>query len=264
MTLIASLTGLPFSIMATDRLTTLQSARDGRYLRDHNPRANKLVVVVSEDAVFSIGFCGLAYVSGVPTDDWIASTVSPGANFSGPTGQVGTFGFKRPNKLRFHQICNRLRLGLAHNNVGTNIQLLITGWRVHRKRVLPISIVLQAASVLGPDLNMKMRSPTNRASFTFGHIGANVTAADLYQATANQNNAVLTGVAIIQNHLTNLIRNKAATDRTVGSHVMSVILTHPNIEHRIICRFDPSSSHLAAGQVQDRSASLPVAYSPGF
>lgn len=84
MTLIIGLAGQPFTVVASVPLVTLADARDGRYLGEHDRRANKLVVAVLRDAVVCIGYSGSAYVRGRPTDDWIVDTSAPGSGiFSG-------------------------------------------------------------------------------------------------------------------------------------------------------------------------------------
>jgi hypothetical protein len=74
MTQILSLTARGYVLQASDRLVSMR--RSPHVLEAHDPLFNKHILYVAKDAVVSIGFTGLAYISGIPTDQWIASVLT--------------------------------------------------------------------------------------------------------------------------------------------------------------------------------------------
>ena len=262
MTLIIAFSSPQFAVMASDRLVTQASRIDGRYLKDHNRLANKTLVLVTRDAAVAVGYCGSAYLGGQPTDDWIAETASAGERLSGSDGTPGMIGFKVPCDLLLHQICNRLRRGLAGCEGGRGVTIMLVGWRVRRRWCIPITLVFGASANLGPDPGMTMR-PSWPLRSTFRCIGAQPTPVE-FGATFRAHTAAGgrfdedRAVALI----TDVIRRKAATDRTVGPHVMSVTLWHPAISRRALCCFDPIEGHYGEMEVDGVKARSPVAYSP--
>lgn len=260
MTLIATLAGQPIAIMASDRLVTTADRRTGRYIRDYDRLANKLIVIVARDAVVAIGYTGRAHLAGRPTDEWIVNTIAPNSgifeNYS-----VASFGFRRPSRLRFHQICNRLRTGLSHVLGGNSVTISICGWRIWRNLMPSISVRLQAAQPLRQSQYMKMR-PRFPLHPIFSHVGATVTGPDLHRAmtAANWNPDAVNPVMALD-MLTALIRDVASQNPSVGSNIMSVTIEHPSAR-RIICRFDPSNAHYGQQMHQGQMHRLPVTYNP--
>jgi hypothetical protein len=74
MTQILSLAARGYVLQASDRLVSKR--RSGHTLKPHDPMFNKHILYVAKDAIVSIGFTGLAYISGVPTDQWLASVLT--------------------------------------------------------------------------------------------------------------------------------------------------------------------------------------------
>src|SRR4029453_7804868 len=77
MTLVLTRTSLRSALMVTDRKVT----KDGA-----DPYANKNVLFADRNAVVAIGYTGLAYVGTIPTDRWLAQTLT-GLTF--PEGRRG-------------------------------------------------------------------------------------------------------------------------------------------------------------------------------
>jgi len=73
MTQIISYANRNFALQVGDRLVSERRPRQPISPRD--PLFNKHVLFLAKDAIVSIGFAGLAYVTGVPTDQWIASVL---------------------------------------------------------------------------------------------------------------------------------------------------------------------------------------------
>src|SRR5215211_2745881 len=73
MTQIISYANRNFALQVGDRLVSERRPRQPISPRD--PLFNKHVLFLAKDAIVSIEFAGLAYVTGVPTDQWIASVL---------------------------------------------------------------------------------------------------------------------------------------------------------------------------------------------
>lgn len=73
MTLILGAVAHSVAHQAGDRLVVVKR---GKRLSRHDPLSNKQVVVVAPDALVAIGYAGLAYLGGRPTDDVIAEAVA--------------------------------------------------------------------------------------------------------------------------------------------------------------------------------------------
>lgn len=73
MTLILGAVAQTVAHQAGDRLVL---AARGKRLSQHDPLSNKQVVVIAPDALVAIGYTGLAYLGGRPTDDVIAEAVA--------------------------------------------------------------------------------------------------------------------------------------------------------------------------------------------
>jgi hypothetical protein len=54
----------------------LVSSVKGGKVSEHDPRANKQVIVIARDALASIGYTGLAYLGDRPTDDVLAEVAA--------------------------------------------------------------------------------------------------------------------------------------------------------------------------------------------
>jgi hypothetical protein len=261
-TLVIAFSHPHFAVMASDRLVTLASGVDGRYLGDHNSLANKTLILVTEDAAVAIGYCGSAYVAGRLTDDWIADTITAGEGVFGRDGTPGMIGLKARSELRLHQICRRLRRGLAASAGGRGVTIMMVGWRLRRQLITPITLVFRASDGLGaePGLTMRPRWPLQS---TFQWIGAQPTPTEFNAAFRDHaaNGALFDDDRVVA-LLTDVIRRKASTDATVGPHVMSVTLHRPGILRRALCCFDPLEGHYGKMKVEGVTARSPVAYSP--
>jgi hypothetical protein len=260
MTSVLGLSSYHFTAMVSDRLVTLVDQRSGRYRDDHDPLANKTLVLLTTDAIVSIGYCGSAYVDGKPTDNWIAETSAAGGGLLGADGSPSMFGGKRTCKLRLHQICNRLRRGLAQARGGLGVTIMMVGWRVRRHRCTPIHLVFGASARLAPLAGLTMR-PAWPYEARFGFIGAPISGKEMQAALSEVPSNVLIDRNGAIEFLTKLVRSKAGIEKTVGSHTMSVTIPHPR-ERRVVCSFDPLEAHYREAAMDGRKSRLLVAYSP--
>jgi hypothetical protein len=133
---------MSYVLQVGDRLVS--ERRPGQPLTPRDPLFNKHILFLAKDAIVSIGFAGLAYVMGVPTDQWIASVLS-GGSLPGPHGSPG-----RGTRISTHasgriyqagwpdlgvaaerlQIaCNNLYPTLAQREQEQGLYITIVGWQ---------------------------------------------------------------------------------------------------------------------------------------
>jgi len=254
MTLVLALSTPRFCAMASDRSVTLVDPTSHRYAGPHDPRANKTVVLVTIDAVVSIGYAGTAYLNGQPTDRWIAEVTSPNANHI----SQGIFGRKARCRLRLHQVCSRLRSELSAVPGGAGVELLMVGWRLRRNRVHPINVQLKAAASLTSAADLVLRRQwRNRACIRA--IGYQPSEAELFEEISRHAPPRSAEDMVVA--FTALIRQVAARVPTVGPDVMSVVLPPPHLR-RVVCCFDPHFEHYADATIHGQEVQVPVAYSP--
>lgn len=107
MTLLLNAVVRQCAIHASDRLVSLRPSRRGQDAKEWDAAANKSLIVVTTDSWLIISYTGLAYLEGVPTDDWIAGVVT------GLDPTVRGLGFWDPGRLHVQEIADRIttRLG---------------------------------------------------------------------------------------------------------------------------------------------------------
>ena len=74
MTLILTLRQPAFVMQASDRKVSL-TTRQGVYIREHDPEANKSLIYHAEDGIFTLAYSGPAYIGGKATDHWLGDTM---------------------------------------------------------------------------------------------------------------------------------------------------------------------------------------------
>lgn len=142
MTQIISYANRNFALQVGDRLVSERRPRQPISPRD--PLFNKHVLFLAKDAIVSIGFAGLAYVTGVPTDQWIASVLY-GKPLPGPQGSPGRgtristdasgriFEAQWPDigraTERLQAACNNLYLTLPRRQQEEGLYISIVGWQ---------------------------------------------------------------------------------------------------------------------------------------
>jgi hypothetical protein len=129
-----------YSLQVSDRRVT--RAR-GLRLEEFDPDANKNLLYLAPDAIVSMGYSGGAFVEGVPTDTWIAQTLTGVdsfvvggvlAGFLGPVPRVMDIG-QSAEWLRIE--LERVTSGMRHRRGFQPITIAIVGfrWTVRRPNV---------------------------------------------------------------------------------------------------------------------------------
>lgn len=68
MTLVLTLVTTRYVVQVADRLVTTDGKR-------FDPTSNKSLIYLGRNAIVAIAYSGLAYLEGIPTDEWIAQTL---------------------------------------------------------------------------------------------------------------------------------------------------------------------------------------------
>ena len=118
MTLILSYAARGYVCQVSDRLVSKRYPSGA--IPPHDPWFNKQILYLARDGLFTIGFSGLGYIGGVPTDQWIASIVANeplnvGGRHSGGLGTQFRSGPRTfpPHWLDIGQAVERLRTASA-------------------------------------------------------------------------------------------------------------------------------------------------------
>ena len=70
MTLVLTFVSPRYVMQVADRLVTI--TKGGKRF---DPASNKSLIYLARNAIVTIGYSGLAYLDGIPTDEWIAQTL---------------------------------------------------------------------------------------------------------------------------------------------------------------------------------------------
>ena len=123
-------------MQASDRLVSLSPD-----LRPYDPNANKSLILGTVDGVALIGYTGLAYIDGRPTDQWIAETLT-GLDLTADAVAVGVWHqfHDQPLHLMINRLASALEValrpypGIAH-------QVLVVGWTYKATGSRPTSYI---------------------------------------------------------------------------------------------------------------------------
>jgi hypothetical protein len=252
-----------FASEVSDRLVT----RAGRHF---DPVANKSVIYLAPDGVCSMAYTGLAYIDGVPTDQWIAGVLA---------GHVFERG--RPPSLRLGRIPSWRHIGPTLDNLASRLtmawtserqrpfgapmfEVLVTGWQWDRRqRARPIVIGVRKNA--GQSHFRIERAPR--------HLGRNFVAAATPEGNVNPDEIELMRSRLrairsadeAERILVDTIRSVSARPGTkVGADCMSIMIPKPSL--RIVrVRYIPiSPARLAIRSRSDDRLLMtaPAAFSP--
>jgi hypothetical protein len=143
MTQIVSLLTYPYVCQVSDLLVSTRASSGS--LSPHDPKFSKTVLYVAKDGIVAIGFTGLAYLDGDPTDQWIASVLA-GESLQSPGAGGFGFGTRVRTLAGRHYPSGWLDIGHAIERLRGALAIAFTGFRRTGKRMelaagLAVSIV---------------------------------------------------------------------------------------------------------------------------
>lgn len=237
MTLVLTVIANRFVVQVSDRLTTVSG-------HEYDPRANKTILFVARDGVFTASYSGLAYLDGAPSDEWIASQLvgMPLAErgFGGaPWRRVPDIG------LALIQLCNGLKdaymtLRPAHRSYWYTG---VAGWQgANRARR---TIAYEVTNRLAAEGKTSFRwapvtpRPTiRRSQFALLQSPHVLTADEISKLRAELRDGEPGDPHHAEGVLVTTVQSVAARSKLVGPHCMSIVLS-PEINPRVRCRFVP-------------------------
>ncbi len=259
MTSILTLVSPAYVVQVSDRRVTLQGGS-----KEHDPVANKTVVYGARNAIATLGCSGIAYVENIPTDEWIVRALTDIAP-DDPVGLGGLrFGWSRGDCMldqAVHRLMKRLDGRLEPRKYG--LIMTVAGWKTIKGRCYRFIDELE----WGPayEKGQRRHSPQSwfwKRDLCLGVIGAH--ASELLVKNlenCRQRDPSRLDIEQAEHILVQTVREVASRDRTVGQHVLSVILPNPNFGGGI-ARFIPASDHWAKLVGRDREIILTVAHTP--
>lgn len=273
MTLIVARASSQIALLVSDRRVT----RDGALF---DPDANKNILFTAKNAVVAIGYTGMAHVSGVPMDQWIAQTLT-GLTFPegrhGP-GSVPTFMTTRYEERYWgmhvqtlHERLNNMRsvLPASHRALWSQdpFDLLATGWEWNHGFPRPLLLGLSKptnSTVFALDAfkrhwyfrgarGIQVRTVIAPASNVLASELGSVRAADVNGQSAEDAESLLA----------DLIRTVSARSDLVGPDLMSIRFTpvtdpDPTIRIRYLSA-DRNTGVLIRNTTR---TAVPIAFSP--
>jgi hypothetical protein len=240
-----------FALQVEDRLVTQTAA--GSAPRKFDALANKNVIYWARDAIVSIGYTGLAYVKDLPTDDWIAATLTGldvAENFAIRNGPL-------PRWWDIGQAIDLLCRELKASEIAARkdyFELEITGWQWKKgKRPLigsrqPVPLGCSIRKAYGKDFEVK-RLPRHwywKPGAQFGASpegGLSLSLAEIQQLAERMHSLP---DSQYEQAIVDAIRSVAARNPDyVGPNCMSVLIAPPHIRALVQITFFPQERHTA-------------------
>jgi hypothetical protein len=157
MTMVLGLVIRAHAFHVSDRLVTQRTAEA---VSEFDPLANKTVIFRARDGVMTIGYSGRAYLDGVPTDVWIARSLTEG-NFA-PQFGIGSASVSRHNWRHVGPALERLRVDAQaaiaqlseheRRSYLQKFQIVGLRWTRRIRRFRPIACTIEEQSFDSPEL----------------------------------------------------------------------------------------------------------------
>jgi len=127
-------------VHATDRLVSL---RYPTRLEPKYPAFNKSIIYRASDAIVTIGFTGIAFLEGMPTEEWIASILA-GVEFDPFMGVALGQNYAALNLGQaVHRLETELNAMYAREKLGENLSVFVAGARWKRSRWRRVVVSLE-------------------------------------------------------------------------------------------------------------------------
>ena len=255
MTLVLSVATPAYALHVSDRLVS----KGGM---PYDPLANKSVVFRATDGLLAVGYTGAAFVGSVPTDTWIAQTLS-GDSWTGDVGAVSFGEFAvRDVGASLRILCQRVRANDEFAALGGEFSAVGWQWQGNRTPA-PVRHVLWVLHSGSGNLQWQQivprHLPERKTVFRMVHTGDWPLGHVDWRRLLDRVGAAGPDPALVESLLVKAIRQASAKreHRTIGSHCMSILLRPWRFPNALI-RLIPETPHHAGafGQAVD------VAFSP--
>lgn len=265
MTSILTMGSPKYVIQISDRrLSKVESLK----ICEYDPSSNKTIVYRSSDAIVSLGYSGVGYIRGIPTDEWLAECLSGETPL--PRGHDGT----RPAALILKARSSNCNIGFAVRKLCASINartepqqhglyITIAGWQHNRHRYRPIIIEIEHPPGKKGLISQEPRVWPRGSEFRFHSIGAQLDSATFERAFAPFQGSI--GLRLnsgdAERILASIVRQISSEDASVGPDVLSVVLPRPDIGTGY-SHFLADQEHYIGIESGGAISDIPVAYSP--
>lgn len=264
MTLHLSHTSPIAAMQMSDRLITVSSKK-------YDSDSNKTLVLIGNNGIASISYCGLAYLNSTPSDNFIAkSLVGTPPPFFGriPSFGNGTFKNKRSIDQMIYKITEDLEKWFNYSAKARQqfFWISICGWRIRKNYCEPIllSIIKKEKKerfeyIDTPDRRWWLKSESRTNNLPKGYLKENdfaaISSLPTIDSVANADDFIRTR----KDCFLSIIRRAAVSSKVVGQDAISVIMPHPALSANIHIELDS----IQKKTVQDNLLGpIPVTYTP--
>ncbi len=230
MTLIVALVAGNWAFHASDRFVSVKPT-PANPTGEYDPHSNKTVVVVGTDSWVVLGYTGLAFLDGKPTDRLLAEAIS-GYDELAPA--MMTF-WQRPPDLHYREIRRRVeeKLKAAYSRLPLpqkKLPTIVLASGVQRKNNIVTKVMFRTTALGDTVSSIEMRPKTQQfSSFYIDAVGM------VHNPTIDRAKARLTALDCPADEAIDRTRDilrdavletSALTDK-VGDNVMTVVLDNP-------------------------------------
>lgn len=236
----------------------------GRTWQEHDTRSNKQIIVVGPDALVAIGYTGLAYLDGRPTDDVLAEAVA-----GRPLGR-GMTCLDQVDAI--HAVADRIAEcvdGFIGPKSPFGLEVGLTGIkRGKRGRVEPLLWEVKKRPGTSLVVDRGEQTPFDwRRSFALQCLG-DADSALVRRAVQTIKELQVEGLnrrdAVTEVLVDTLVRTAEGRPSTVGGDCMVVRLWRERGSPVVDAEYRPRKLHLVTARVPGSEFSFPAAYAPWF
>jgi hypothetical protein len=266
LTLILTHLSRAWAVQVTDRLVSRSAA--GR-TSPFDAEANKNVIFLTDRALVSIGYTGLSYISGVPTDEWIAQILLGEKVVRTPRGTPTLLTFNSPRRRlpsmgpALYRLSNRLATEYRGNATlrKVPVKLSISGWLGYRrKEARPISCIVEPGDPTRYRISWLAPRYLGKSQFVSAVPKGYLQPGELQDLLST-----LSGVpnpTAAEKVLVEKIRAVAGRNPSnVGADCMSIALSPPQFGQAIV-RYVPATPASATVTLPTGRVELPLGYTP--
>jgi hypothetical protein len=266
MTIVLTVASPAYVVQVADRRLSISKA--GVIAGEHDPVSNKTIVYRCKNAIVVMGYSGIAYIGGNPTDEWLAQVLWGEPITRGPDGvRPALVGFvRRPLNVDIGRAVSLLRSAIDARPEPKRygLEITIAGWQSKRGRFRPIVMELAARQHKNCTINQHPRFWPRGTDLRLLCIGARVepSEARAYLDTYKRPNGFFAPSFLDAERVAvELARDVSRRDQTVGPHVLSVVLPKPP-SGKGFARFLPETVHHVNIETSGSDVATEVGYSP--
>ena len=240
--------------------------------------ANKNVVYLARDGLFTLCYSGPAYLEGVPTDTWIAcklagEDIAPHRDGRGLRDRRRSILMRGRDKepwLDIGQAVELLRKECEALNLGIELTIGVAGWQNHKRGRRPVFWVVEAEGRSATADNPIPRCWQDERSRQGGRPFQIYAIPDWPLSQLEMDklmgllmNEVRSADAAVQ-RLVWAVRYVAGKTRGVGPDCMCILLPNPDAQPELFVRYEPVTEERAVITGGERNVKVPAAFTPWF